>query len=198
MDKQNRKAIKKQYKAEAKPKSLSKLLDSEYSWMRDFVQVELGNPLPPITKEEIDLADNGFDLTERLYYKIIELARRTNPSIKTVLGQQNQDAISGLSKYLQVVFHTHSFESILSIGDIDKHFTFFSDEERTQLDEINKKLRSAYALMDCKPMIDLIDKGELTQDYDALQEIAKIYDPNAVEAKRLSFIKGHWEEYIIK
>ncbi|EMR01364.1 hypothetical protein [Cesiribacter andamanensis] len=197
MDKQSRKDIKKKYKAEDRLKSLSKLLDSEYSWIRDFSQVELGNSLPPITKGEIDAAENGFDLTERLYYKMLELVRRSDPNIKTVLGQQTEAAIDGLSNYLQVVYHTYGFESILGVGDIDKHFTFFSDEERTQLEETNKRLKHAYALMDCEQMIALIEKGELTQDYDALQEIVKMYDPKTVEEKRLKFIKRHWQEYII-
>lgn len=196
MDKKNRKDLKNRYKLEENQKSFENLINSDFAWVGDFVKVEMGIALPGINKEEIEAANNGFELSQRIYLKILETARMSN-NFKSVWGRQTEETIDALSKFLQAVYYPYLFESALAIGDIDKQFTYFSQLELSEVNRINTKLKLAYGLMDCPRMIALIEEAEKAQTFEALQEISKLYDPEEVDKKRLTFIKNHWQEFII-
>lgn len=198
MDKQQRKNIKNQYKEERKKVEMTRMLNSEHPWIRNFAQVELGEALPPVTKETIDKAESGSELDEVLYFKIMEKVRRNNPHIKSMIYPRIDEAMNKLSEYLQIIYHTRLFEGMIAMGYIDEQFTYYNDLQKKELETFLNKLKDAYKLMDCQQMIILIERAEKTQDYDELQEISKMYDPKVVEQQHLCFIKSHWQEYILE
>lgn len=194
MDKADRKKVKQQYKAEADHQRRLRWAASDHPQMREYGQIELGIGLPSITKETIETASSGFALEEQLRLKILEKAFRQGKNLKTVFAKEIDSIIRGFSEYLQVVYDTISFESMIAVGDIDKVFHVSSDVERKELNEQVATLTRAYKLMECNTMLTLIEKAARTTDYESLQDIAKLYERQVVEKCRLTFIKNNSKE----
>ena len=195
MDKAGRRKAKQQFKAEADHQRRLRWAASDHPQMRAYAQIELGIGLPSITKETIQTTSSGFALEEQLRLKILEKAFRQGTNLKSVFAKEVDSIIEGFSEYLQVVYDTTSFESMIAIGDIDKVFHAESDVERKALDEQMAKLTRAYKLMDCSTMLTLIERASRTTDYETLREIAKLYERQVVESCRLTFIKDNWREF---
>ncbi|PTB96157.1 hypothetical protein C9994_08645 [Marivirga lumbricoides] len=198
MDKSRRKGIKKQYKAESRQDYLLNLVVNEHSSIRGFAQIELGIDLPPITKETIEADTTGFDLIEKLYLKIIEKAHKNNPKSKRFFGPEIENTIKEFSPYLQAVYYSHLFESVISIGDIDKEFIYDGEIVKNQLDVKLDNLIAAYQLMENERMLTFIEKARIVDDYDALQKIAKMYQSEEMDKHQLEFIKKNWKEFEMK
>ena len=198
VDKNQRKEIKKQYKAQARQAYLSRLAESDYPTIRGLAQIELGQDLPPITKTTIETATNGLDLTEKIYLKIFERAFKSSPENKNIFTTGLESSINGFSKYLQAIYHSYQFECAISIGDIDKEFYFEGDVEEKMLADKFDQLITAYQLMKNEKMLTLIEKARSVDDYDVWQEIAKIYQPAEMDKHRLTFIKENAIEFEMK
>ena len=146
MDKAQRKEIKNQYKAEAKQKHLLRLVECDNAYIRAFAQIELGHDLPSITKEIINIDENqldGLDLATRINLKILERAYKSSPYNKSIY-RGLECTIMGLSEYLQAVYYSILFEGAISVGDIDKEFSFEDDFEDKLFNEKLDKLIAAF------------------------------------------------------
>jgi len=197
MDKSQQKAIKNQYKAEAKQKHLLRLGESDNAYIRALAQIELGHDLPPITKAIINTEENGpdgLDLATRIYLKILEKAYKSSPYNKSIY-KVLESTVMGLSEYLQAVYYSSQFESAISVGDIDKEFSIEGDFEEKLFNEKLDKLIAAYRLMENEKMLSLIERARSANDYDLLQQIAAGYNQEKMDKVRIEFIKKNAEEF---
>ncbi len=174
------------------------LANNEHSLIKGFAHIQLGIDLPAVTKETIEADIITFDLIEKLYLKIIEKAYKSNPKSKRFFGLEMENTINGFSAYLQAIFYTHIFEGAINIGDIDKEFLYHGEAEKKQLGEKLEKLIAAYQLMENERMLAFIEKARAVDDYDALQEIAKMYQLEEMDKHQLEFIKKNWKEFEMK
>jgi len=197
MDKSERKAIKNQYKAESKQKHLLKLAECDNAYIRALAQIELGNDLPSITKAIVNTDENGLDaldLATRIYLKILERAYKSSAYNKSIY-RGLESTIMGLSEYFQAVYYSILFEGAISVGDIDKEFSFDGEFEEKLLHEKLDKLIAAYKLMENKKMLSLIERARSANDYDLLQQIAAGYNLEEMNKVRTEFIRKNAEEF---
>lgn len=198
MDKTKRKELKEQYKAKSRQKYLLNLVENNNLLIGAIAQIELGKDLPEIDRNTIINATYETDLSQKVYFKILEKAYKSDKKNKTLFNERVGGTIEGFSDYLKAIYHSYLFESAIAIGDIDKEFTFESDLEEELLDNKFERLIAAYKLMNNDEMLKLIEAAKSIDDYDSLQEIAVGYNPQEMDNHRLEFIKKNWKEFELK
>ena len=132
MDKQERKKIKEQLKAEQNEKPFSKLLNSEFDFVQDVAKIALGKTLPPITKGRILSTKDVDALIYDWYMKIIE-SIPVDKSEKKLFSNKLTEVINNLSTYQQVIYHSYDFENVMVLQTIFSLRIFFRHGSSTSL-----------------------------------------------------------------
>ncbi|MBT34419.1 MAG: hypothetical protein CMO01_32550 [Thalassobius sp.] len=191
MDKQERKKIKEQLKAEQNEKPFSKLLNSEFDFVQDVAKIALGKTLPPITKGRILSTKDVDALIYDWYMKIIE-SIPVDKSEKKLFSNKLTEVINNLSTYQQVIYHSYDFENVMGTGDVDiaiRDFLLNPTEKN--------KLVKVYQLLGSAEMLQFLNN----EDWSNEDDVASIYDKidkNKIQNDKLMFIQKNYKEFVMK